>query len=82
MNLWGVEIRLLPATKAFLDLGNGLQPLCWSLGKVIKLIIAGVSTAETGADGLEDPARDLRAGGGASYCLKLDISEENIGRQG
>ena len=32
--------------------------------------------AEEGADGLDDPVRDLRARGGASYFLKLDISEE------
>ena len=40
----------------------------------------GVGAAEVGANSLEDLARDLRAGGGASCCLKLDISKKNMGR--
>ena len=39
LNLWGVEIRLIPSTKAFFDLGSSLQPLRWSLGKIIEPII-------------------------------------------
>ena len=36
-----------------------------------------IETVEVGTDGPEDLALDLRAGGGASCCLKLAISEEN-----
>ena len=42
---------------------------------------AEARATKVGIDGLEGPTRDLRAGGGASCFLKLDISEENTRRQ-
>ena len=58
-----------------------VSPCCGlEAGEGAEVRAAGVG-AGAEADGLEDPAIDLRAGRAVSCCLKLDISEENMGRQ-
>ena len=46
MDLWSVEVQLLPSPQVVLDLQNSLQPLRWPLGEVVEALVVLIALHE------------------------------------
>ena len=46
LDLWSIEVRLLPGPQVILNLHDGLQPLRWPLSEVVEALIILVTLNE------------------------------------